>query len=231
MNPLNLRLIRPLLLLLAALCILSGTAPAYAAGSRDILWNILNTCLDPTVPNYCSSCRSPVLDAPCALGKTCKETTEVWVLTPEYVALRDRKMCDCPGEFVHGLVMPLKKVTGVEDPRKPDGIWNFAWAIACSRLEDEMERALAVNPPGNRDQDQLHVHVVRLQKDARKRFDPERLCRIADLDQVWSTADRLAKANGLADYGVLVAAHPEGGYLVLVDRASTEKSYTVPRCR
>lgn len=213
------------LLLLAAL-------PTSAfAGNRDVLWTILNTCLDPTVANYCSSCRAPLDVAPCAAAKACRDTTQVWVETREFVALRDRKMCDCPEEFVHGLVLPRAKVTGVEDPKRPDGVWKFAWAVAQSRIPEDAERALAVNPTGKRDQDQLHVHVVRLQKDARQRFAKVPTCRVTDLDEVWGTACRLAQSAGYTDYGVLVVSDTKGGYLVVVDRASTEKTYTLPRCR
>jgi len=225
------RCLRPLLLAFSIVFVLAGAVPAQAAGSRDILWTILNTCLDPTTPDYCTACPAPQIDSPCAAGKSCKETTEVWVETDAYVALRDRKMCGCPEEFVHGLVLPRAKVTGVEDPQRPDGIWSFAWAIASARIDDESVRALAVNPTGRRDQDQLHVHVARLQKDARKRFEPARTCRVTSLDEVWRAASRTAKAAGLSDYGVLVASHPEGGFVVLVDTASVEKSYTVVRCR
>ncbi|GFO61866.1 hypothetical protein GMST_41910 [Geomonas silvestris] len=213
------------LLLMAAL-------PASAlAGNRDVLWTILNTCLDPTVADYCSSCRAPLDVAPCAASRGCRDTTQVWVETQEFVALRDRKMCDCTEEFVHGLVLPRTKVTGVEDPKRPEGIWKFAWAIAQSRIPEDAERALAVNPTGKRDQDQLHVHVVRLQKDARRRFAKAPNCQVADLHEVWGTACRLAQAAGYADYGVLVVSDTKGGYLVVVDRASTEKTYTLPRCR
>jgi len=213
---------------LLLLVLLPGSA---LAGNREVLWTILNTCLDPSVTDYCSSCRAPLDFTPCAAAKSCRDTTQVWVETKEFVALRDRKMCDCPEEFVHALVLPRAKVTGVEDPKRPDGIWKFAWAVAQSRIPEDAERALAVNPAGRRDQDQLHVHVVRLQKDARQRFAKAPGCRVRDLDEVWGTACRLAQAAGFADYGVLVASDTKGGYLVVVDQASTEKTYTVPRCR
>lgn len=213
------------------LLLVAVPSSALASANRDILWTILNTCLDPSAADYCQSCLAPEVETPCAAGKKCQDTTDVWVESPQYVALRDRKMCDCPEEFVHGLVLPRAKVTGVEDPKRPNGIWKFAWAVASSRIPEDALRALAVNPARMRDQDQLHVHVVRLQKDARQRFGKVPSCRIADLDEVWATACRLAAAAGFADYGVLVTTHPEGGFLVVVDRKSVEKSYTIPRCR
>ena len=220
-------------LLVAALILLgvSFAGSAAAAGSRDVLWEILGTCLDPGVADYCSTCRAPRVESPCAAGKTCQDTIEIWAQNVAYVAMRDRKMCDCPKDFVHGLVMPRARVTGVEDPRRPDGIWNFAWAVACDRIADDSTTALVVNPAGMRDQDQLHVHIIKLQKDARQRFGASRVTCVQKLDEVWGAASRVAALAGLADYGVLVARHPEGGFLVLVDPVSPEKEYGVPRCR
>jgi CDP-diacylglycerol pyrophosphatase len=215
-------------LLLAGIC---AAVPAYAAGSRDVLWNILNTCINPDLPDYSSICRAPRIETPCAIGKSCQETSEVWAETGAYVALRDRKMCGCPDDFVHGIVLPRAKVTGVEDPRRPDGIWSFAWAVACSKIGSDASIALAVNPAGMRDQDQLHVHIVRMQKDARLRFRAEQLGKVGNLEEVWGVASRIAGAAGLADYGILVARHPEGGFTVLVDKVSLEKSYGIARCR
>ena len=126
---------------------------------------------------------------------------------------------------------PGARVTGVEDPRRPDGIWSFAWAVACDRMGDDPSAALVVNPAGMRDQDQLHVHIVRLQKDARRRFNAAQVACVQNLDEVWGAASRTALAAGLADYGVLVTRRPEGGFTVLVDEVSPERSYAIPRCR
>jgi CDP-diacylglycerol pyrophosphatase len=215
-------------LTLAGVC---AAVPARAAGSRDVLWNILNSCVNPDTPDYSSTCGAPRVDTPAATGKSCRETTEVWAETKEYVALRDRKMCDCPDDFVHGIVLPRSRVTGVEDPRRPDGIWSFAWAVACSKIGTDSTIALAVNPAGKRDQDQLHVHIVRLQKDARQRFRTEQVRQVTSLDEVWRTASGVASAAGIADYGILVARNPGGGFTVLVDKGSIEKSYGTARCR
>jgi len=215
------------LVLLAACC----AVPANAAGSRDVLWNIIGSCLDPGLANYCATCPAPLVETPCASGKRCQDTLQVWAQNADYVALRDRKMCDCPEDFVHGLVLPRARVTGVEDPRRPDGIWSFAWAVACDRVGDDSTVALVVNPAGMRDQDQLHVHIIRLQGDARQRFGAVPTTCVHKLDEVWSAASRIAAAAGLPDYGVLVARNPEGGFTVLVDKVSPEKSYAMARCR
>ena len=222
---------RSLLLAVLILFGLSVAGPAHAAGSRDVLWNIIGSCLDPGLANYCATCPAPRVDTPCGAGKRCQETTELWAENDAFVALRDRKMCDCPDDFVHGLVLPRARVTGVEDPRRPDGIWSFAWAVACGRIGEDASTALVVNPAGMRDQDQLHVHIVRLQKDARQRFNQAQTAAVQKLDEVWGAASRIAAAAGLADYGVLVARRPEGGFTVLVDKVSPERSYATARCR
>jgi CDP-diacylglycerol pyrophosphatase len=210
---------------------LSLAASAQAAGKRDVLWDIVSNCLDPAAAQYCTDCRSPLVGTSRAAGLSCQETTEVWAETKEYVVLRDRKMCDCPETFVHGLAVPRARVTGVEDPKRPDGIWEFAWASAMAKINNEQEAALAVNPVATRAQDQLHVHILRLKKDARQRFGKAHTTRVRKLDEVWQAAGREAKAAGLFDYGILVAKEPDGEFVVLVDRVSPEKSYSIERCR
>jgi hypothetical protein len=49
-------------------------------------------------------------------------------------------------------------VCGAEDPKRPAGIWPFAWAVAHQRIPEEMEIGLAVNPAHLRSQDYLHIH-------------------------------------------------------------------------
>ena len=201
------------------------------AASRDALWDTISNCLDSTALNYCRVCGMPRTESACPGRTICEERLEVWSESSNYIALRDRKMCGCPDGFVHGLAVPHAPVTGVEDPKRPSGIWGFAWEAARKRIGDDLAIALAVNPARYRSQDQLHVHIVRLTKDARQRFAELSPARIGSLDQVWSVAREKARADHLDDYGVLVAAHPEGGYLVLIDRESTEKKYTEATCR
>lgn len=215
----------------ALLLILTMVASADAAGRRDVLWEIVNSCLAPGIADYCSACKYPLTETSCAAGMACKETTEVWDQSAEFVVLRDRKMCDCPGEFVHGLVIPKSRVTGVEDPRRPDGIWEFAWKNALKRIDDPSAAALVVNPVAARAQDQLHVHIIRLRKDARQRFCNAAVAHVRKLCEVWQAAAKTAAAAGLRDYGVLVTTDPQGGFLVLVDKASPEKQYGIERCR
>jgi CDP-diacylglycerol pyrophosphatase len=140
-------------------------------------------------------------------------------------------MCGCAPGFVHGLVIPRARITGIEDPRCPKNIWGIAWAMTRKRITDEDAIALVVNPRELRSQDQLHVHIVRLRSDARGRFDGARSVRVQDLDEVWSAAAKKNSAPKRQDYGVLVARHRDGGFFVLVDERSPEKLYTLWECK
>jgi CDP-diacylglycerol pyrophosphatase len=205
--------------------------PPVAAGARDALWEIVSTCMDPSVADYCRQCRWPRIEAACTQDRKCKDTTEVWAETRDYVVIRDIKMCGCPQGFVHGLAIPRARVTGIEDPLRPDGIWRFAWDVAQKRISDESAIALVVNPPRLRSQDQLHVHILRLKNDFRQRFARLPASRIEDLDGAWRAASQIAAEMNLHDYGVLVVRHPDGGFMVRVEKDSPERLYTDWTCR
>jgi CDP-diacylglycerol pyrophosphatase len=218
-------LLSTLLLLITTL-----TTSGCATGNRDILWNIVSDCLDPTVPGYDKLCRWPVETSAAA----CRKTTDVWTMNSEFVILRDVKMCACPADktFVHGLAIPRARVTGSEDPNRPDGIWQYAWDNAVGRIGNEGDIALVVNPPGigNRGQDQLHVHLVRLNDAGRRVVGAAGAPGVQKLADVWRKADQLATEKGLKYYGVLVARNPAGGFAVHVDDRNREYDYTVARC-
>ena len=164
-----------LVLVFAAGCASNGS-------SRDALLRIVTDCLDTGAPRYCARCPSPQAGT-CDLQYPCTRTTEVWAETEEYIAIRDLKMCGCPAGFVHGLAMPRYPVRGPEDPRRPEALWRFAWDVARSRISDEREIALLINPPALRTQDQLHIHLVRLLPDARARIDALKPDAIADFNE------------------------------------------------
>lgn len=209
-------------LVLAAGCMSAG-------GSRDALRRIVTECLDTGEPRYCARCPDPQAGT-CTLDYPCTRTTQVWALNQEYVAIRDIKMCGCGASFVHGLAMPRFTVIGVEDPRRPDGIWRFAWDAARMRIPEESEIALAVNPPAWRTQDQLHLHLVRLLPGARARVSALQPIRVERLEDVWAAAAEHAAPRGLTAYGVLVLLGSEGGWLVVADGNSPEGSFTLARC-
>ena len=205
--------------------------PADGTSGSDVLWQIVSQCLEPSVSSYCARCRQPVAGT-CGQSADCRSTTEIWAKTSEYVAIRDIKMCGCPLDFVHGLALPRNRVTGVEDPRRPRGIWAFAWEVARSRIADESEIALVVNPASQRTQDQLHVHLVRLAPGARARAAALPAAHTQALDQVWAVAATMAATAKLDDYGVLVMRDPgQRDFVVLAEAASPEQMFTVVSCR
>jgi len=211
---------------IATLALLLST-PVFASDKRDILWEIVSTCLDTGVKDYCTACVAPRIGAGC--DRPCRNSTQVWAESKEFVVIRDRKMCGCPEEFVHGLAIPRSRVTGVEDPNRPDGIWEYAWTAAAQRMPED-EIALAVNRRGKRSQDQLHVHLVRVIRD-RLPADPRQSARVDSLASVWRAAAGKAAELAWQDYGVLVVKGAENGYLVVIDDDGTEKKYTRAECR
>lgn len=202
------------------------TTPSFAYEVRDILGNIVANCIDTDAKDYCARCAAPRVEIDC---RTCLNTTQVWAESKEFVVIRDRKMCDCPDGFVHGLALPRGRVTGVEDPGRPDGIWKFAWEAALKRM-GENDIALAVNPKRLRSQDQLHVHIVRVGRESLP-IDPKRVARVDSLDKVWYAAARKAAEMEWKDYGVLVTKGTGNGYQVLIDEGSPEHRFTQARCR
>jgi CDP-diacylglycerol pyrophosphatase len=213
-------------LCLAALALFLA-APAFGAGKRDVLWDIVSTCMDTGVADYCTTCVSPREEAGC--DRPCRNSTRVWAESKDFVVIRDRKMCDCPDEFVHGLALPRGRVTGVEDPARPEGIWAYAWKAAAQRMP-ENEIALAVNPKGKRSQDQLHLHLVRVRRESLP-SDPRKTARIDVLGSVWQAAAGKAAELAWQDYGILVVKGADTGYLVVVDDGSPEYIFTRAECR
>jgi len=213
----------------AFLVLVVAAGCASAGSSRDALLRIVTDCLDTGAPRYCARCPSPQAGT-CDLQYPCTRTTEVWAETGEYVAIRDLKMCGCPDGFVHGLAMPRYPVRGPENPRRPEGLWRFGWDVARSRIQDEREIALLINPPALRTQDQLHIHLVRLLPGARARIDALRPTGIARLEEVWLAVEQHAAGRGLAAYGVIVVQSLDRGWLVAADPGVTETALTMARC-
>lgn len=219
---------------LAMLGLIVAAGCASAGSSRDALYRIVTECLDTSHPRYCARCLSPQAGT-CALDYPCSRATEVWALGLEYVAIRDLKMCGCGAGFVHGLAMPrltAPRLAGIDadDPRRPNGIWRFAWDTARARIPEESEIALVVNPPAMRTQDHLHLHLVRLLPDARERVNALRPIQVARLEDVWAAATEHASARALASYGMIVLSGSERGWVVAASGDALEAIFTRARC-
>ncbi|HYB43074.1 MAG TPA: CDP-diacylglycerol diphosphatase, partial [Candidatus Methylomirabilis sp.] len=107
---------------------------------------------------------------------------------------------------------------------------RFAWEAARTRIPEEAEIALAVNPPSERTQDQLHVHLVRLLPGARARVDALRPRPVEHLEEVWSAAAQHASSRGLAAYGVIVVRGAGEEWVVAADGGSPEARFTIALC-
>jgi len=216
---------------IALLIIGSLILPVQAASPfarSDILLHIVTQCIDPSIQNYCSQCMSPRLEGHCGVTE-CKKTTDVWASNDQFVAMRDIKMCGCPAHFVHGLALPKSVVTGVEDPKKPEGIWQFAWDEAAKKIEPE-SIALVVNPQFHRSQNQLHLHMLRLTSKARDHLTHNDPHFVENLDQVWSVASKAASTKGLRDFGVIVIQAQDHPFMIVVTEYSPEAAFTQWRC-
>jgi CDP-diacylglycerol pyrophosphatase len=202
------------------------------ARQRDNLTRLLPCLRDPACSN---------LVATEDLGRTCRSTTHVWARSADgrFVVIRDLKMCEQPGaandpRFVHGLAIPLARVVGVEDQQltaapEQNGIWQLAWDAALAKGLAEDEIALVANPPGNRSQNQLHIHVVRRNGAA---LPPT--IELADLSDVWQRAAAAGRDIACRNYGILV--HKSGGkFRLLVEpgdanpEINPESRYTLER--
>jgi len=136
-------------------------------------------------------------------------------------------MCGCRlNGFVQGLAIPRTLIAA----NRPNGIWDFAWKAGLEQGIAGNELALVINPANDRSENQLHIHIVRLKSDARNSFRKEKTTAVDSRAKVWQTATASAAGNGLNFYGVLAAANPAGGYLVVVSAESPENLYTAARC-
>jgi CDP-diacylglycerol pyrophosphatase len=207
--------------------------PADVGGA---LWAIVATCVDRRAAAFCTC---PAFARSCCEDRGTPDADVVWSRTRDFVAIRDLLMCGCPAGFVAGLAMPRTRVAGIEDPRRPEGIWPFAWQVARSRIPDERQIALVINPKNTRSENQLHVHLLRLRPETRAWFDasdgaPPRgaiVVRLATLDAVFATAETRVGAARMADAGILVARARGGGWLGVITDRTSPQAFTVNACR
>jgi len=164
----------------------------------------------------------------------------VLATTPEFVAIRDMRECGCRDGFFAALAIPRSRVTGIEDPRRPEGIWPFAWSVARARIVDEEEIGLVINPENARSQNQMHVHLSRLKPEERRRIDglPDGpntggtvLITLDDLHAVFTNVVLALGTDRIGDRGILVlrAASGHGFRALITDRFSPE-AFTIARC-
>ena len=197
---------------------------------RDTLWHISSQCTKLDSPAYCDQCAIPIVQGRCnPEPQSCEKTVEIWSQNEQFFAMRDIKMCGCPANFVHGLVIPKSKITGIEDPKRPKEIWSYAWQVASDRMPLD-EIGLAVNPLSRRSQNQLHVHIARLKKNATHQTTLSIWLETSELDLVWQLAEEAARQQQWIDYGILVSYIGPSRYQVQVTQESPEYLYTQAEC-
>ena len=244
------------------LLVTAAAAPSLGAagGDRDVLWRIVHRCLDAGAPDYCASCPDPIEGSSCAVSNPLRRL-QVWAKDSSYLAMRcsgDR--CLCGGGFVHGLVLPLSPVTGVEDGRTLEpgmaGAWSFAWDAAVKKIKDRDAIVLLINPPGRRTQDQLHIHIVRLLPGARRALLSRSQARLAlflkkrngkapvpgavfrrmpGLSRVWAAAAQAARSRRFKGYGIAVIRDSPGYLIVVLDGGcgrcpNPEEAFSINSC-
>src|SRR5262249_49647857 len=106
----------------AVAALLAGCAatPRIPVTGSSALWAIVSGCVDRERAGYCTC---PAFALSCCGEPHTPDADVVWARTADSVAIRDLKMCGCPPDFVAGLALPLTRVSGIEDPSRPEGIW------------------------------------------------------------------------------------------------------------
>ena len=176
------------------------------------------------------------------LGAGCDNQIEVWWwhANRRAVAIRDRKMClsrrKSPPDpaFVHGLLLPMMPLCGVEDPQLyaagtgPGSLWQDAWEAARMRLPAD-QITLVINPPTLRSQTHLHIHIVRSNGQA---FPIADTILLDDLAGVWQAAADVARDKpgiGGRNYGI--AIRRRGGRFEMLIEAGAPANSRSPEYR
>jgi len=221
---------------LAAGCLGCAAPSRVDPTGGGALWAIVSSCVDRESHAYCD-CSAFALS--CCSQRSTPDADVVWAKTKQFVAIRDMKMCGCPAGFVAGLALPRARVTGIEDPRRPEGIWPFAWEVARTRIPDERQIGLAINPQDARTENQLHVHLLRLRPEARAWLDSSDtpgppgtiMLTLPTLDAVFAAVEARVGAARMGETGVFVARGRSGGWTIVITARTSPQAFTINRCR
>src|SRR5258706_518271 len=129
-------------------------------------------------------------------------------------------------------------------PARPDAIWPFAWDVARRHIADESEIGLVINPDDARTQNQMHVHMLRLDRGARALLDsldppsdgtwlraPAALVLpLPNLEHVFSTAADRIGSDAIGTHGILVARAKGAGYLAVLTARISPQVLTKSHC-
>jgi len=221
---------------LVAAAVAAGCAATHPPppNTPSALWQIVSRCIGQERAHYCG-CPSFALS--CCGERDTPDADVVWAKTADFVAIRDLRMCHCPPDFIAGLALPRARVSGIEDPNRPEGIWPFAWDVARMRIADERAIGLVINPVDARSQNQMHVHLLRLRPEARQWLDGDapipfgvQVVPLATLDAVFAATLARVGPSRMRNTGVLVARGPDGGWRAALTNRASPQAFTVNRC-
>jgi len=214
--------------------------PATAPGGKtDALWNLISLCINQSESKYCLC--STMIKTCCNDPDTPDEDV-VWSLDKDFLVIRDIRQCGCPKGFVTAITMPRMKVTGIEDPKRPEGIWLFAWDTASRVIPDHGEIGLTINPQGRRSQNQMHVHIQRIKPETRKWFDDPAMRRQAsekyklifiDLDDLGGVFKAVGEKVGISrmkDTGVLIVKSTNTGFQAMITFDKSPEAFVEKFC-
>src|SRR5262249_59299101 len=98
-------------------------------------------------------------------------------------------------------------------------------------------RGLVPNPPAARTQNQMHVHLLRLQAGVRPWLDGDapappgvQVVPVRDLGAVFAAVQAHVGADHMRDTGVLVARGRRGGWRAMLTDRTSPQAFTVNRC-
>ena len=211
----------------------SGSEGVKHDPGRDALWHIVDDCINEGE----LTCECPALLKSCCGDPDEPPRQAIWALSKDYVVIRDMLACGCDA-LVWGLAMPRARVTGIEDPRRPEGIWPFAWKVAKAKIDDAGTIALVLNPQTRRSQDQLHVHIVRLNDRARAflaghsgETDRVRIVPLPRLEEAFAVAMKTVGEQALPHTGLLVArARSKADWTMLLFDDASPKAFATTSC-
>jgi len=166
----------------------------------------------------------------------------VWSIDNDYVAIQGTPMCGCPQDFISGLVLPRTKITGIEDPKRPNGIWQFAWDTAIGKISSQDEIGLSINPVQHRSQNQMHIHIQRITSKTRIWFDDPKeqqhaankydliFLDLSDLSKVFTIVKKQVGESEMRDTGVMVVGSSGGNFQAMITHRRSPESFVEKKC-
>jgi len=218
---------------------IAGQPVAVSGGRADALWNLISLCVNAPVSKYCEC---PAMIKTCCGDPDTPDASVVWSLNDDYLVIRDLRQCGCQKGFITAITMPRMKVTGIEDTKRPEGIWRFSWDAAARVIPESSEIGLTINPQGRRSQNQMHIHIQRIKSETRKWFDDPALRKDAigkynlifidldDLGGVFKAVGEKVGSSRMKDTGILAVKSRNAGYQAMITFDKSPEAFVEKFC-